>query len=179
MGLIYAFRLGSFLFIKRVLHKPEDSRYHTIRAKLGAWESVGIFSYFQVQVPASLFFAGLPCWIMSHPADGLRWLDGLGVLIFLIANLGEHLADQQLARFRENSGNSGKTLQTGLWRYSRHPNYFFEKPTLVGLCAFGYGSPLVRDGNFLAPFDDCFAPLDYRRALGRSTGFRESGEELS
>ncbi len=140
MALIYAFRLGRFIFLKRVWHKPEDSRYHTIRAKLGVWESVGIFAYFQIQVPASLFFAGLPCWIISHPADGLRWWDGLGVLVFLVAILGEHLADQQLAMFRENPRNIGKTLQTGLWRYSRHPNYFFESlhwwayvPLAIGL----------------------------------------------
>jgi len=140
MGLVYAFRLGRFLFLKRVWHKPEDSRYQTIRAKLGSWEPVGIFAYFQVQVPASLFFAGLPCWVMNHPANGLGWWDGLGVLIFFVAILGESLADQQLEVFRENPNNTGKTLQTGLWRYSRHPNYFFESlhwwayvPLAIGL----------------------------------------------
>lgn len=141
MGLVYAFRLGRFLFLKRVWHKPEDSRYQTIRAKLGSWEPVGIFAYFQVQVPASLFFAGLPCWVMNHPANGLGWWDGLGVLIFFVAILGESLADQQLEVFRENPNNTGKTLQTGLWRYSRHPNYFFEWLIWMGFALFAASSP--------------------------------------
>ncbi|MDH5427856.1 MAG: DUF1295 domain-containing protein [Nitrospirota bacterium] len=140
MGLVYAFRLGRLLFLKRVWHQAEDSRYQTIRAKLGAWESVGIFGYFQLQGPASLFFAGLLCWVMNHPADGIRWWDGLGVLIFFVAIIGESIADRQLEVFRENPLNRGKALQTGLWRYSRHPNYFFESlhwwayvPLAIGL----------------------------------------------
>jgi steroid 5-alpha reductase family enzyme len=140
MGVLYAFRLGQFLFIKRVWNKKEDSRYQTVRARLDGWESVGMFVYFQLQVPACLFFAGLLCWVMNHPTDGIRWWDALGVMIFLVAIIGESMADRQLERFRENPLNKGKTLQSGLWRYSRHPNYFFESmhwwayvPLAVGL----------------------------------------------
>jgi len=140
MGVLYAFRLGQFLFIKRVWNKKEDSRYQTIRAMLGGWESVGMFGYFQLQVPACLFFAGLLCWVMNHPSDGIRWWDGLSVMIFLVAIIGEGMADRQLEVFRGNPLNKGKTLQAGLWRYSRHPNYFFESlhwwayvPLAIGL----------------------------------------------
>ena len=126
MGLLYAIRLGSHLFCHRVWNKPEDPRYKKIRLMLGRWESIGMFSYFQLQVPASLFFAGLLCWVMTHPTKGLRWWDGLGVVMVLIAVIGEALADRQLEAFRQNPLNTGKTLQSGLWRYSRHPNYFFE-----------------------------------------------------
>ena len=140
MGILYAARLGHHLFIYRVWNKPEDLRYQKIRRLLGSWESVGMFGYFQLQVPASLLFAGLLCWVMNHPADGIRWWDFLGVMIFLLAVIGETIADRQLESFRENPLNKGKTLQTGLWRYSRHPNYFFESlhwwayvPLAVGL----------------------------------------------
>jgi steroid 5-alpha reductase family enzyme len=126
MGFLYATRLGQHLFMDRVRGKKEDPRYQKIRRLLGRWESLGIFCYFQIQVPACLLFAGLLCWVMNHPAGGIRWLDGLGVMIFLFAVIGEALADRQLESFRENPLNKGKTLQTGLWRYSRHPNYFFE-----------------------------------------------------
>jgi len=85
-----------------------------------------MFGYFQLQVPACLFFAGLLCWVANNPAEGIRWWDGLGVMIALIAVIGEALADRQLEAFRKNPLNTDKTLQTGLWRYSRHPNYFFE-----------------------------------------------------
>lgn len=140
MGLLYAGRLGYHLFSKRFWHKPEDSRYKKIRTMLGGWESVGMFGYFQLQVPACLFFAGLLCWVMSHPADGIRSWDILGVTIFLVAVIGEAVADRQLELFRRDPLNTGKTLQTGLWRYSRHPNYFFESlhwwayvPLAIGL----------------------------------------------
>lgn len=140
MGILYASRLGYHLFSKRVWNKPEDPRYQNFRRMLGSWESAGIFCYFLIQVPACLFFAGLLCWVMNHPADGIRWWDGLGLIIFLFAVIGEALADHQLESFRGNPLNKGKTLQTGLWRYSRHPNYFFESlhwwayvPLAVGL----------------------------------------------
>ena len=126
IGLLYAVRLGYHLFRHRVWNKPEDPRYQKIRILLGRWELVGILGYFLLQVPACLFFAGLLCWVMNHPADGLRWWDGLGAMIVLSAVIGETLADRQLEVFRENPLNTGKTLQSGLWRYSRHPNYFFE-----------------------------------------------------
>lgn len=140
MGLLYAVRLGSYLFNYRVWNVREDPRYQTIRRMLANWESVGMFVYFQIQVPACLFFAGLLCWVMNHPADGIRWWDSLGVVIFLVAVIGEALADWQLKTFRQDPLNKGKTLQSGLWRYSRHPNYFFESlhwcayvPLAIGL----------------------------------------------
>jgi steroid 5-alpha reductase family enzyme len=126
MGIMYAARLGQHLFFNRVWRKTEDPRYQKIRTILGRWESAGMFCYFQLQVPACLLFAGLLCWVMSQPADGIRWWDSLGVMIFLLAIIGEALADRQLESFRQNPLNTGKTLQTGLWRYSRHHYYFFE-----------------------------------------------------
>jgi len=140
MGILYAVRLGYHLFSNRVWKKPEDPRYQKLRTILGGWESVGMFCYFQIQGPACLLFAGLLCWVMSYPVDHFRWGDGFAVMIFLIAIIGEALADRQLEAFRQNPLNKGKTLQTGLWRYSRHPNYFFESlhwwayvPLAVGL----------------------------------------------
>ncbi|MDH5564828.1 MAG: DUF1295 domain-containing protein [Nitrospirota bacterium] len=140
MGILYAARLGSHLFRNRVYNTSEDSRYQAIRSMLGGWESIVIFCYFQIQVPACLFFAGLLCWVMNHPAEGIGWWDSLGVVIFLMAIIGEAIADRQLEVFRQNPLNKGKTLQAGLWRYSRHPNYFFESlhwwayvPLAVGL----------------------------------------------
>lgn len=140
MGFVYAARLGSHLFSNRVWRKKEDPRYQKLRTLLGGWESVGMFVYFQLQVPASLLFAGLLCWVMNHPTDAFRWWDGVGVMIYLLAIIGGTMADRQLELFRQNPLNKGKTLQTGLWRYSRHPNYFFESlhwwayvPLAVGL----------------------------------------------
>jgi len=140
MGSIYALRLGSHVFAHRVWNHSEDARYRKIRKLLGSWEQVGMFLYFLLQVPACVFFAGFLCWIMNHPHAGLRWWDGIGMGIFLLAVTGEAFADHQLEVFRSKANNIGKTLRTGLWRYSRHPNYFFESvhwwayvPMAVGL----------------------------------------------
>ena len=140
MGSLYALRLGAHLMIHRVWNRPEDGRYGTFRQILGAWEPLGLFGYFQFQVPAALFFASLLCWIMAHQQGGLRWWDALGIAVYLLAITGESIADRQLERFRANPLNKGKTLRSGLWRYSRHPNYFFESlhwwayvPMAVGL----------------------------------------------
>jgi steroid 5-alpha reductase family enzyme len=141
MGLLYAGRLGYHLFRHRVWKKPEDSRYQKIRTVLGRWEFLGMFCYFQMQVPACLFFAGLLCWVMNHPAEGIRWWDCLGVMIFLFAIIGEALADHQLESFRQNPLNKGRTLQSGLWRYSRHPNYFFESLHWWAYVPFAVGLP--------------------------------------
>ena len=158
MASLYALRLGSHLFCHRVWNHSEDARYEAIRKWLGSWESVGIFCYFQLQVPACVFFAGLLCWVMEHPDTAWRWWDALGLLIFLIAIAGEGIADRQLQIFRANPSNHGKTLQMGLWRYSRHPNYFFESlywsafvPLAVGLPWSGLAVlwPLIMTGSLL------------------------------
>lgn len=141
MGLLYAVRLGTYLFRHRAWNTLEDSRYQTIRIMLGGWESVGMFVYFQIQVPACLFFAGLLCWVMNHPADSIRWWDCLGVIVFLVAVIGEAVADRQLESFRRDPLNKGKTLQAGLWRYSRHPNYFFESLHWWAYVPFAVGLP--------------------------------------
>ena len=58
--------------------------------------------------------------------QSLNWLDTLALIIAVIALTGEAIADRQLAAFRKIAIHSSKVCQHGLWRYSRHPNYFFE-----------------------------------------------------
>ena len=60
------------------------------------------------------------------PADALRWQDYFGAAILFVGIAGEALADAELKRFRSNSANKGRVCDVGLWRWSRHPNYFFE-----------------------------------------------------
>ena len=60
------------------------------------------------------------------PSDQLRPQEYLGALILFAGIAGEALADAQLKRFRENFANKGRVCDAGLWRWSRHPNYFFE-----------------------------------------------------
>jgi steroid 5-alpha reductase family enzyme len=69
----------------------------------------------------------LPFWVVAqNPVAGVTaWLVA-GVAVFVVAVAGEAIADHQLARFRADPANRGRVCEVGLWRYSRHPNYFFE-----------------------------------------------------
>ena len=73
--------------------------------------------------------------------QALTWQDGLGVAIWAIGVAGEAVADAQLARFRADPGHRGRTCRAGLWRYSRHPNYFFEWLTWWAYVAIAWGAP--------------------------------------
>jgi steroid 5-alpha reductase family enzyme len=69
------------------------------------------------------------------------WSDYAGIIVWLIAVIGETTADRQLARFRSKPENQGKTCRIGLWNYSRHPNYFFEWIHWFTYVFLGIGSP--------------------------------------
>ena len=108
-----------------------------LRQVWGDRAPVYFFLFFQVQALLVVTFA-LPFLLVAHNPSPLSIWDGLGAGIFAVAVIGESVADRQLARFRRDPRNRGRTCASGLWRYSRHPNYFFEWLhwwTYVGLAA--------------------------------------------
>ena len=68
----------------------------------------------------------VPQYVAMQNTTALSAFDIAAVVVFLVSILGEAIADQQLARFRGEPANRGQVCRDGLWRYSRHPNYFFE-----------------------------------------------------
>ena len=124
---IWGLRLAIHIGIRN-LGKPEDFRYANWRAENGPrwwW-----FSFFQV-----FFLQGFLMWIISAPVIAamtsgfpaiLTPLDWLGTLLWLAGFLFETIADAQLRLFKANHSHEGKLLMHGLWKYSRHPNYFGE-----------------------------------------------------
>lgn len=120
----WAYRLAMYLLIDRVRGKAEDGRYQALRAKWGANAHRNFFWFFQFQAGLVWLFA-LPFLNAMHAGGGLVFLV-VGVLWGWGAILGESIADAQLRRWRTQPENRGKTCRAGLWRYSRHPNYFFE-----------------------------------------------------
>ena len=85
---------------------------------------------------------GIPLLIVALTQIlGYLVIEFLGVLIFAVALVGETLSDEQLIAFKSNVANKGKTCNIGLWRYSRHPNYFFEWLVWVGFFVYALGSP--------------------------------------
>ncbi|WPJ94537.1 DUF1295 domain-containing protein [Coraliomargarita algicola] len=123
---LWSFRLSYHLLTDRVLKGEEDARYQHLAVYWGASAKRNFLALFLLQVClVALFF-----WPVSIAMDagGGRWLwsDWLAVVIAMIAFSGETLADRQLARFRARVDCQGQVCREGLWRYSRHPNYFFE-----------------------------------------------------
>ena len=137
---IWGARLG-FHLATRVLRESEDGRYRHLRGVLGGWTQPVMFLFFQVQALWGLMFA-LPMWAAAQSTSPApAWNDWLGIGIWAIALGGEIIADRQLDRFRRDPANKGKVCREGLWRYSRHPNYFFEWVHWWAYVLIGIGSP--------------------------------------
>ncbi|MGB0713917.1 MAG: DUF1295 domain-containing protein, partial [Gammaproteobacteria bacterium] len=120
----WGIRLGLHLG-KRVSSESEDGRYRYMREHLGDRVQPAMFVFFQVQAVWALMFA-LPVWAAAAAQRAPDLLDAIGLAVFVIAIGGESIADAQLAAFRQDPANKGRVCDRGLWRYSRHPNYFFE-----------------------------------------------------
>ena len=119
----------------------EDPRYAkiigNIVAKKGwSWSKIALLSVFLTQAPL-LFITCLPAQLGIWASDGGRTVLGplaaLGAVIALIGITFESIGDWQLDRFCANPANKGKVLDTGLWRYTRHPNYFGDACTWWGI----------------------------------------------
>jgi steroid 5-alpha reductase family enzyme len=122
----WALRLALYLYLKRVHGRAEeDGRYQRMRKAMGAWANAGFFAFFHAQTLFVVIFA-VPFIgpVLNQSAFG-AW-DVVGILVWVVALSGECIADTQLSAFRAKPENAGRTCQEGLWRYSRHPNYFFE-----------------------------------------------------
>jgi steroid 5-alpha reductase family enzyme len=122
---IWALRLGVHI-ASRSAKIPNDPRY---AEKIKAWGSDAprqMFWFLQIQA-----LVGIPLmmamFVAAHrPGSGLSRWDAVAILVMVIAVCGEGVADWQLSRFKSNPANKGGINDDGLWKWSRHPNYFFE-----------------------------------------------------
>lgn len=124
LGGTWAFRLAWHLF-KRIHGKEEDGRYQNMRDYFGDKAGLAFFIFFQMQAGFVVLFLAPMVAAMTRAGD-LDGRDALGAGIWLTAIVGEFIADKQLADFKRDPDETGKVCKGGLWRYSRHPNYFFE-----------------------------------------------------
>jgi steroid 5-alpha reductase family enzyme len=123
--LFWSLRLGTYLWL-RVANEEEDGRYQSLKQKWKGNLKRKLFFFFQMQAVADSFLSIAILVAIFNPTPFGALTDYIGISIALIAIIGEGIADNQLQRFRSQSDNAGKTCRDGLWRYSRHPNYFFE-----------------------------------------------------
>jgi len=124
---VWSLRLGGYLYVRVMSHHPkEDRRYAELRRGWGANTNRNMFWFFEMQALLLAILSAPFLLICLNANPVVTPLELAGVVVFVIAVCGESLADRQLARFRADPSNRGKVCDAGLWRLSRHPNYFFE-----------------------------------------------------
>lgn len=138
---IWGFRLGGYLLFDRVLGKEEDGRYRALRKKWGANANRNLLWFFQFQAAFVVFFSLPFALIALDPASGLGALEWAGVAVWAVGNVGTILSDRQLAQWRADPANKGRTARAGLWSWSRHPNYFFEWVNWCGIALVATAAP--------------------------------------
>lgn len=154
----------SFHIFRRNHGKGEDSRYQAMRASHGPafwWRS--LFTVFWLQ-GTLLWFVALPLLAAVRAAQpaALTSIDGLGLLLFGIGFTFEVVGDHQLERFRAEPFNRGKVLDRGLWRYTRHPNYFGDATIWWGMYAMAAATP----GGWLTVLSPALMTLLLMRVSG-------------
>jgi steroid 5-alpha reductase family enzyme len=139
LATLWSLRLGVHVF-RRNHHAPEDPRYAKFRERWGAKANRNLFWFYQFQTIFSALLA-LPFLVIAFRDDlPPPWAVICGVVVWLVAVGGEALSDRQLAAFRRDPANKGQVNRNGLWRYSRHPNYFFECLQWFTYCFLAVGS---------------------------------------
>lgn len=137
---IWGLRLTIYLGIRNI-GKPEDYRYAQWRKENGEnWWWLSFFRVFALQ--------GFLLWLISAlyvPAlsvkTGMGAFEYLGMLLWAIGLFFETVGDWQLMQFKKNPANKGKVLDQGLWRYTRHPNYFGDAMVWWGFFCFALAHP--------------------------------------
>ena len=133
MATVYAGRLAAYIAANRIRGVVEDQRYRSLRKQWGGRAEFYFFAYFVGQAVAVAVMSIPLTVLMANPDPTWQPWEVLGVVIWALGVGGEAVADAQLKRFRQDPGKRGKTCRRGLWRYSRHPNYFCEG---VHWCAY-------------------------------------------
>lgn len=160
---LWGARLSQHIF-RRHRGKGEDPRYRSMRALHGRafwWRS--LFTVFWLQ-GAILWFVALPLLVAvrtTQPA-ALTAVDGLGILLFAVGFGFEVVGDYQLERFRTEPSNRGAVLESGLWRYTRHPNYFGDATMWWGM----YAAAVLTPGGWLTVLSPSLMTLLLMRVSG-------------
>ena len=138
----WSMRLGGHLARRIMKHHPaEDTRYIKLREVWKGRENSAFFWFFQAQA-LSVFLLALPFYIIAaDPNPSWNFLQMLGAGVATCGLLGETLADKQMDDFKAADPDPKSVCQRGLWKYSRHPNYFFESVIWTGIFLFAAGSP--------------------------------------
>lgn len=166
---LWAVRLGSYL-VKRVArnHETEDLRFRQLREQFPKRPWHMFFGFAQLQAVLIGLFSVPLAMACSYGGASVNTIDTVGVGLWGIGMIGVIMADAQLDRFRTQPENAGQVCDRGLWRYSRHPNYFFEAFIWIAFFLFAVGTP----GGWWA----IYAPLLMLLLLTKVTGIPATEE---
>ena len=156
---VWAVRLGSFLFM-RIKKAGEDRRFREIKRSFGrflqAWTLQGLWVTFSLAAAMAVITSQ-----ERVPADAFLVI---GVLVWLSGFAVEVTADRQKSRFRADPENQGQFINTGLWAWSRHPNYFGEIVLWVGVMIIAL--PVLRGWQWVSLISPIFITILLTRISG-------------
>jgi steroid 5-alpha reductase family enzyme len=142
LTIAWGLRLAIYL-LWRNWDQEEDYRYRAMRARYGErFPLVSLYLVFGLQ-GALMWIVSLPIQVaQSSPTpEHLTWLDVTGALLWAVGLGFEAIGDWQLSRFRADAANRGKVMDRGLWRYTRHPNYFGDAVVWWGFFLVALATP--------------------------------------
>ena len=156
---IWAGRLGTFLF-RRIHRAGKDARFDEIRPSfirfLNAWTLQGLWITFTLAAALAA--------ITTTTRKELGWFALVGLLVWIVGFAIEVAADLQKTRFREDPENKGRFIHTGLWAWSRHPNYFGEIVLWIGVAVIAL--PILRGWQWVTLISPVFVALLLTRVSG-------------
>jgi steroid 5-alpha reductase family enzyme len=130
---IWGLRLGWHLTRRKLAHRGEDRRYSAMRARhphnFASWSLVWVYGL----QAALIVVISMPVQVSSQRPGPLSWAIAPGLALFSVGVLFEAVGDAQLRRFQADPANAGAVMDRGLWRYTRHPNYFGDACVWWGL----------------------------------------------
>jgi len=139
LGVAWSLRLGTYIFLRVLRHHPqEDVRYGGLRER---WKGSGMFLVFHELQAVIVVVFSLPFLLAAWRQMPLGVLEMIGLGLVAFALVGETVADRQMQRFKSDPANKGRVCAMGLWRYSRHPNYFCEFLVWVGFAVASLDTP--------------------------------------
>ncbi|WP_344064654.1 DUF1295 domain-containing protein [Terrabacter lapilli] len=129
---LWGLRLAAHIW-SRSRGKGEDPRYEAMLARADGDPNAYALMHIYLPQGVIMWFVSLPVQVAMFVEGGLGWVVTAGVVVWAVGLFFESVGDLQLTRFRGEAANSGKVLDTGLWRYTRHPNYFGDACVWTGL----------------------------------------------
>ncbi|MBT95298.1 MAG: hypothetical protein CL431_04950 [Acidimicrobiaceae bacterium] len=172
MVLIWAIRLGSFLFM-RAKQTGGDSRFDSVKHRfipfLSWWSLQGLWILMNL--------AGALVILTTQEPESFGALAVIGICLWVIGFTIEVVADQQKKAFRLNSINNGKFISTGLWAWSRHPNYFGEILLWIGISVIGL--PVLSGWRWVALISPIFVIVLLTKISGIPTLERRAHKQWS